>query len=215
MPQPVPAKTRKLVLDQLVNLSLLSQDAIKHKLNQESDVRYLIKQQRENILANAMVRKYLADHPVTDADIKARYSQELAKTNKYEYRARHILVKSKAEAQRIIAQLKHGAHFAALAKKDSIDLQSARVGGELGWFNQTTMVPAFFNAVTQLKKGEITPEPVKTQFGYHVIQLEGVRPYQFPPYAQMKDRIQAVIQQDRIKKMIDQLRSQGKVSVTN
>ena len=213
--QPVSEKTRKLVLDQLVNLSLLSQDAIKHRLDQQPDVRFLIKQQRENILANAVVRQYLSENPVSDADVKARYDQELTKTNKYEYRARHILVKSKAEAERIISELKHGANFAALAKKDSIDVQSARVGGELGWFNQTTMVPAFFDAVTKMKKGEISPEPVKTQFGYHVIQLEDVRPFKFPAYDEMKDRIRAVMQQERLKQLLSQLKSKAKISLTN
>ena len=214
IPQPVPDQTRKLVLDQLVNLTLLSQDAVKHGLNRQPDVSFLIRQQRENVLANAMVRQYLSANPVSDADVKARYAQEAAKTNKFEYRARHILVKSKAEAQRIISQLQHGANFATLAKKDSIDIQSARAGGELGWFNQTSMVPAFFDAVAKLKKGEITPEPVKTQFGYHVIQLEDMRPYKFPPYAEMKDRIRAVMQQERVKDLINKLRTDAKISNT-
>ena len=211
--QPVPDKTRKLILDQLVNLTLLSQDAVKHGLDKQPDVRFLIKQQRENILANAMVHQYLTENPVSYADVKARYDQELAKTNKYEYRARHILVKSKAEAQRIITELQHGANFAALAKKDSIDLQSARVGGELGWFNQTSMVPAFFDAVTKMKKGEITPQPVKTQFGYHVIQLEDVRPFKFPPYDEIKDRIRTLVQQERIKQMLGQLKAKAKIDL--
>lgn len=211
--QPVSDQARKLILNQMINLMLLSQDALKQKLDQRPDVSFLIEQQRENILARAMVRQYLAENPVSDADVKARYNQELAKTNKFEYRARHILVKSKAEAQRIITELQHGANFAALAKKDSIDLQSARVGGELGWFNQTSMIPAFFDAVTKMKKGEISTEPVKTQYGYHVVQLEDVRPYNFPPYDNMKDRIRALVQQDRIKQLIDQIKSKAKVNL--
>ncbi|MHB8346374.1 MAG: peptidylprolyl isomerase [Acidiferrobacterales bacterium] len=215
VPQPATDQSKKLVMDQLINLTLLSQDAVKHGLEKQPDVRFLIKQQRENILANAMVRQYLTENPVSDADVKARYNEELAKTNKYEYRARHILVKSKAEAQRIITELQHGANFAALAKKDSIDLQSARLGGELGWFNQTSMVPAFFDAVATMKKGEISPQPVKTQFGYHVIQLEDVRPFKFPAYDEIEDRIRTLVQQERVKKMLDQLKAKAKIKIAS
>ncbi len=211
--QPVSDQEKKAILQQMVNLTLLSQDALRHKLDEQPDVHFLIKTQRENILARAMIREYLKDHPISDDEVKQRYNDELAKTNKNEYRARHILVKTKEEAQDIIKQLQHGADFKTLAKERSIDAQSAKLGGELGWFNQSSMIPDFFNAVTQLKKGEISPEPVKTQYGYHVIQLEDTRPFKFPPYAEVQARIRQLLQQERIDKMVQELKSKGKIDI--
>lgn len=213
--QPVSDQEKKAVLDQMVNLTLLSQDALQHKLDQRPDVHFLIKTQRENILARAMIREYLKDHPISDQEVKQRYDQELAKTNKNEYRARHILVKSEAEAQDIIKQLQHGANFATLAKEKSIDTQSGKMGGELGWFNQSSMVPDFFDAVAKMKKGEISKEPVKTQYGYHVIQLEDTRPFKFPPYDDVKARIRQLVQQERIDQMVSALKAKGKINISN
>ena len=212
-PIPDKDKEKKLVLDEMVNRVLLVQNAVKSKVDEEADVHFQIKRQRENVLARAMVRKFLKDTPITDDDVKARYTQEIEKTHKNEYRARHILTETEAEARDIVAQLNKGASFTELAKKKSIDVRSGKEGGDLGWFNQGAMVPEFFDAVVALKKGETGKEPVKSDFGWHVIKLEDSRPLKIPPFDQIKPNIRQLVQQEKIDAMVKDLKDKAKVKI--
>jgi len=211
-PIPDKDKERKVVLDEMVNRVLLVQSAVDHKIDQEPDVYFQLKRQRENILARAMLRQYLKDNPITDAEVRKRYDEVAAKAYKDEFRARHILVRTEEEAREIIAELNKGGNFAAIAKKKSIDVRSGKQGGELGWFSQEVIVPDFFNAVTKLKKGEITKDPVKTDFGWHVIQLEDIRPHKMLPFDEMKGEIRQLIQQERVDALVKSLKDKGKVT---
>jgi peptidyl-prolyl cis-trans isomerase C len=212
-PIPDKDKEKKVVLDEMINRVLLVQNAVKNKLGEEPDVYFQIKRQRENVLARAMIRKYLKDTQISDEDVKARYTQEIEKTHKSEYRARHILTETEAEAREIIAQLNKGASFTELAKKKSIDVRSGKEGGDLGWFNQGAMVPEFFDAVMALKKGQTTKDPVKTDFGWHVIKAEDSRPLKIPPFDQIKPNIRQLVQQEKIDAMVKELKDKGKVKI--
>ena len=117
-----------------------------------------------------LFQKYIKAHPVTDADAKAEYDKIKAEQSGIEYHARHILVDSEDEAKKLIAQIKAGAKFEDLAKKNSKDTGSAENGGDLDWAKPATYVPEFSTALQGLKKGEMTDTPVKTQFGYHIIR---------------------------------------------
>lgn len=211
-PIPDKARERKVVLEEMVNRLLLAQGATEQKLDQEPDVFFQIKRFRENILARAMIRKQLTDLPISEEELRKRYAQEVEKTNKTEYRARHILVRSEEEAREVIAKLKAGANFATLAKEKSIDVRSAREGGDLGWFNQGMMVAEFFDAASKMKKGELSVDPVKTEFGWHVIRLEENRPFKIPPFEQIKNNVHQLVQQERIDALVQQLKNRGKVS---
>lgn len=210
-PLPDKERERKIVLDEMVNRLLLTQGAIEQKLDQEPDVYFQIKRFRENTLARALIRKQLKDLPVTDNDLRQRYTQEVEKTHKTEYRARHILMRTEEEAREAIKQLKGGANFAKLAKDKSIDVRSAREGGDLGWFNQGMMVAEFFDAVTKMKKGELGADPVKSEFGWHVIRLEDSRPFKIPPFEQIRNNVQQLIQQERIDALVQQYKNRGKI----
>lgn len=203
-------KEREVVLDEMINRVLLTQEAKKRKLEQELDVYFQLKRQEENTLVRAMLRQYLRDNPISDEEIKARFDKEMEQTHKTEYRARHILVKTEGEARDIIAKLRSGAKFADLAKKHSGDLRSSKDGGDLGWFNQGSMVPEFFNAVSGIGKGELS-EPVKTEFGWHVIQLEDSRPWQTPPFEEVKANIRQLVQQERVEAMVQELKTKAKI----
>lgn len=176
---------RYQVTQQLVQVALAAQAAKKQGLAKGPDARAQLALQRNLLLANQAVEHYMATAQVPEATLKQKY-QEMAKAQSgEEYKARHILVKTKAEANKIIAQLNKGADFAALAKKDSTG-PSASSGGELGWFKPGQMVPAFSDAVEKLKPGEYTKTPVKTRFGWHVILLEKKRTASPPSYTSMK-----------------------------
>jgi peptidyl-prolyl cis-trans isomerase C len=214
-PIPDKDKERKVVLDEMVNRVLLVHSAVEQKADQELDVYFQVKRQRENVLARAMLRKYLKDNPIADEEVQKRFEQEMEKANKNEYRARHILVRTDEEAKEIIAQLKKGANFNDLAKKKSIDVRSGKQGGDLSWFNQDVIVPEFFSAVTKMKKGEISQEPVKSDFGFHVIKFEDSRPRKMPTFDQAKGNIRQMVQQERVDALVKSLKDKGKVKVND
>ena len=146
--------------------------------------------------------------------MKAEYERIKATITGNEYKARHILVEKEADARDIIARLKKepGA-FAKLAAEKSKDAGSKAQGGELGWFDTSRMVPEFGAAVSKLEKGKFTQEPVKTQFGYHVILLEDVKPIVAPPLEEVKPRLTQQLQQQNVKKQLDALKAGAKIEI--
>ena len=148
---------------------------------------------------------------LTDKDIKAKYD-ELTKGIKpeKEVRARHILLKTEDEAKAVITELGGGADFAELAKKKSTGPSGPR-GGDLGFFGQGRMVPAFDKAVFALKPGEVSKTPVKTQFGWHVIKVEETRDKPLPAFDQVKDQVRTAMQGERLQKSLEDLRSKAKI----
>ena len=127
-----------------------------------------------------------------------------------EYRARHILVEKEDEAKTLIAQLKAGGKFDELAKKHSKDPGSGEKGGDLDFAKPDSYVPEFGKAMAALKKGEITQEPVKTQFGYHIIRLDDTREAAFPGYDEVKGQIKQRLEQVKLQQYQDELRKAAK-----
>jgi peptidyl-prolyl cis-trans isomerase C len=217
-PVPDKDKERKIALDEMIEKSLLAQHAVESKLDQDPEVMTLIKRVREEILVQGLKRKLLRDNPVTDEDVKKRFETEVANTHKTEYKVRHILVKEESEAKEILAKLQKGASFEKLAKEKSIDTQSGKTGGELGWVNQGMVVPEFFNAVMPMKKGAVSAAPVKSDFGWHVIKVEDTRPLKVPTYEQfMADQraranIYRKMQDEKIGTLLKDLRTKAKIT---
>jgi len=129
-----------------------------------------------------------------------------------EYQAHHILVKTEAEAKKLIAELgSKKAKFEDLAKKYSKDPGSAKNGGALDWSDRRAFVPEFSDALAGLKKGEITKTPVKTQFGYHIIRLDDTRTPKLPPLDAVRSEIVKQLQQQRIRDAITAARADAKI----
>ncbi len=195
---------RTQALDNLVRAELIAQEAVKEGLNKQADTAHLMKMERLNILEQALSQKYLAGKQPTDDELKAEYDAEVAKLPKLEYHARHILVATEPFADKIIQRLKAGEKFEDLAKADSMD-SSKTNGGDLGWFSLDHMVKPFADAVSNLKVGEYTTQPVQTQYGWHVIQLLGTRPVSPPPFDQVKQRLVQVVEAKKFKAYTDGL----------
>ena len=218
-PIPDKDKEKKVVLDEMIEKTLLAQHAVSNKLDQEPEVSSLMKRVREEILGQAVKRKLLRDNPVTDDDVKKRFEQEVENTHKTEYKVRHILVKEEAEARDILAQLGKGAKFDKLARDKSVDTQSGKNGGELGWINQGMVVPEFFNAVMAMKKGAVSAEPVKSDFGWHIIKVEDTRPLKIPTFEQfMSDQraranLYRKMQDDKVGNLVKDLKDKAKITV--
>lgn len=163
------------------------------------------------MLATTLFQNYAKSKTPTDADLKAEYDRQIASMPKVEYHAAHILVKDEAAAKEALAQLAKGAKFEDVAKKMSVDPGSKDMGGDLSWFTPDKMVPEFSAAVATLKKGEVSKEPVKSQFGFHIIKLIDTRELTPPAFDQVKDRLGPMIQQHQVRDYIDSLKKSAKI----
>src|SRR5215831_19346838 len=173
--QPDSEQTRRMIMDNLITQEVVAQEADRKGVAKSADVRAQLDLMRQQVLVQALIQDYLKAHPVKDADMQAEYDRMKAARGDKEYKARHILVDKDTEANEIIAQLKKGAKFEDLAKQ-SKDPGSKDKGGDLDWNPPSTFVKPFADALTKLEKGKYTETPVQTQFGWHVIQLDDVRP---------------------------------------
>jgi peptidyl-prolyl cis-trans isomerase C len=200
---------REMIKKDLVGREVLIQQADKENIGARADVKAAIDNARQSIIINAMLADYVKKNPVKDADIKAEYDRYKSQVGDKEYHARHILVNTEDEAKAIIAKLKGGAKFEELAKqsKDS----SANNGGDLDWASPASYVPEFSKAMVGLQKGAITETPVKTQYGYHVIKLEDVRPAKIPPLEEVKGQIAEALQQRQLAQFRESLLKKAKI----
>jgi peptidyl-prolyl cis-trans isomerase C len=204
---------RNAIINELVGSELALQEAQKQGIDKTQD--YIMNSELSNrkILVNMFLQDFMKKNPVTEADTKAAYEQYKKELGDKEYNARHILVKTEAEAKDVIAQIKKGDDFAKIAKDKSLDPGSKDKGGDLGWFSPAGMVKPFSDAVTALKKGDVTTAPVQTQFGWHVIKLVDTRATQVPPYDKVKDGLERTLQQRKVEKMMLDLKAKSKIDV--
>jgi peptidyl-prolyl cis-trans isomerase C len=212
--QELTADQKNQVLDDMINTQLISAQAVKDGLEKDSDVQARLDIVRLRILADAQVQQYLKTHQPTDAELHAEFESQAATTDMTEYHARHILVakENKELAVQLIKKIKGGAKFEDLAKAQSIDTGSKNNGGDLGWFTTSRMVKPFADAVKALKKGEITAEPVETQYGWHVIELEDTRPASFD--GTNKQLLVNPIMQKKLHDYIESLKKDAKIEKT-
>ncbi len=208
--QPKTPDLERQVKEELVFREILVQEAQRRHLDTTEDYKLQLDLQKQNILIRALFEDYNKTNPVTDAELKAEYDKLRGQAGEKEYHARHILVEKEDEAKAIIAQLKGGANFAELAKKSSKDAGSAQNGGDLDWSAPSSYVPEFAQAMSKLEKGKTTDTPVKTQFGWHVIQLEDIRDVQFPALEEVKAQLQQRMQQQKLSKFREDLKTKAR-----
>lgn len=212
--QPDSPEARKGIIEKLVMQTLAADEAIKKGLDKSPEITAQIDLIRQSILANAYVQDLIKNSTASDDMLKAEYEKIKATITGTEYKARHILVEKEADAKDIIAKLKRDPGlFGKLAMEKSKDAGSKARGGELGWFDLSRMVPEFGSAVSKLEKGAITQEPVKTQFGYHAIQLEDTRPIEAPPFEEVKPQLAQHLQQQNVQKQMEDLKAKAKIEI--
>jgi peptidyl-prolyl cis-trans isomerase C len=208
------AEQRAQALDTLVRAEVVAQQGEKDGLDKQSDTVSSLALARLQIMEQAVMANYLKDRKATDAELKAEYDTQVAALPKMEYRARHVLVKTKEEADKIIAQLAKGAKFETLAAAQSLDNGSKVNGGDLGWFSPAHMVKPFADAVAALKKGAVTPAPVQTEYGWHVIRLDDTRETSPPAFDTVKDKLGQIVESKKFKAYSDGLLAAAKVVKT-
>jgi peptidyl-prolyl cis-trans isomerase C len=209
--RPVGPELNEQLKEEVIAREVFMQEAQKRGLDATDDYRNQMDLARQTVLIRELFADYQKKNPVSDAEIKSEYDKFIASNSGKEYRARHILVETEPEARKIIADLKKGSKFDELAKKQSKDPGSGAQGGDLDWGNANSYVPEFSQALVKLNKGQLTQEPVKTQFGYHVIRLDDVRDAQLPKLDDVKPQIAQQLQQQKLAKFQQDLRGSAKV----
>jgi len=209
--RPDTPEMRDSIKQELINREIVAQEALKKGLDKRAEVATQIDLQRQAVLINAYLQDYLKAHPVNDDEVKKEYERVKASAGAREYKVRHVLVETEDEAKQIIAQLKKGASFEKLAGEKSKDQGSKGRGGDLDWATPARYVPAFGEAITKLKKGQLTDAPVQTQFGWHVIRVDDERPSKFPPFEEVKPKIEQQLRQQTVNKAFTDLRAKAKI----
>jgi peptidyl-prolyl cis-trans isomerase C len=204
-------QTRAMVREELVNREVIAQEAAKSGIAKTAEVQSQLDLARQEIIVGAYVRDWVRKHPISDADIQKEYDKARSQTGDKEYKPRHILLETEDQAKDMIAQLKKGAKFDELATKNSKDTGTKERGGDLDWNVPGVFDKQFSDAMVKLEKGKFTEAPVQTRFGFHVIQLDDVRPVKFPALADVKPRIQQQLVQAKIEELVRGLRAKAKV----
>ena len=201
---------RELALDNLIRARLVGAQAVKEGLDKSGDSAALLELSRLNVLQQAVSDRYLKDRKPTEQELRAEYETQIADMPRQEYHARHILVATEPFAEKIVARLDKGEKFDALAKQESMDSSKSN-GGDLGWFTPDRMVAEFSGAVMALKAGEYTHKPIQTQYGWHVIQLLDTRELTPPPFDQVRQRLEQVVQNKKFRSYSDELMHNAKI----
>ncbi len=209
--QPATPDRDQAIKEELVSREVLAQAAQKRGLDKNSEVQAQMDMAKQAVLVRALFENEIKAHPVSDADLEKQYEQFKGSMGTNEYKVRHILVDKEDEAKAIIDQLNKGADFAKLAKEKSKDPGSKDNGGDLDWGPAARYVKPFADAVQSQPKGKVSQAPVKTDFGYHVILVDDVRPLKVPTFAEIKDQFRQRAQQQQIQKLVMELRQKAKI----
>jgi peptidyl-prolyl cis-trans isomerase C len=208
------APTQQDLIEELIKRELVIQDAEKQGLDKTPNFTARYNAIRGNLLANLATQEYLKKNKLTDAQLKQRYEEEMAKlTLPNEFKVRHILLEDEATATSMIAQLDEGKDFSELAKANSTDTGSAKNGGDIGWVRAGQVVEKFAAVLDTLEKGKYSKQPVETEFGWHVVMLDDKRPLQAPPFESLKSRIAALVQDEQVAKYLTDLREAAKIEI--
>jgi peptidyl-prolyl cis-trans isomerase C len=204
-----------MLLDQMIDGRALIAEARKSGLDKDPTVQRQVAAAEDRALQTAVLSKEVGPS-VTDEAVHARYEQDVVgKPGEDEVHAKHILVSSEAEAKKIIAQLKGGADFATLAKQNSKDPSGAQQGGDLGFFKKDEMVPEFATAAFALQPGQVSPDPVHSQFGWHVILLVERRRAEPPSFDKARDELRQKMIQEGVQKVVAKARAAASVEKFN
>ena len=203
-------QVRKLVLDRLINIEIVVQEADRKGLTRTAEVQTQLELARQQLIFQTFLQDHFKSRPIKDEAARAEYERVKSQRGDKEYKARHILVEKDGEAKDIIEQLKKGAKFEDLAKA-SKDIGSKEKGGELEWEIPTNYAKPFADALVKLEKGKTTEAPVQSQFGWHVIRLDDTRPIAMPPFDDVKQQIYGMLQEQEVQRMIKELRAKAKV----
>lgn len=212
---------KKSYLERLIIKKLLMREAAKSDIENEKEFQARLVDIKEQLIIESLLKKKLnADAKLTDEELKKYYEANKEKFKKEkEINTRHILVKTEEEAKQIKEKLQSGEDFAELAKKYSIDPNAKATGGEVGFHPKGTVLPEYEEAAFKLTKVGQVSSIVKSQFGYHIIRLDGAKPPAYVPFDEVKDFIKQQLVQEKqkefVEKYIDDLKKAAKIKIND
>ncbi|MEL0107017.1 MAG: peptidylprolyl isomerase [Rhodospirillaceae bacterium] len=211
--QALPAHTLyPALMNQVINSVLIAGEARRKNLHKDDTMKRRLKRISDQILERAFLVKYIEDN-LTEKALKARYQKMVEDTkNQSEVHARHILVKTEKKAHEIIKKLRNGENFEQLAKTHSTGPSGAN-GGDLGYFRKGQMLPAFSKAAFAMKKGKFSKRPVQTQYGWHVIKVEGRRTAKPPAIEEVREQLVSDLSSELGSNLVKQLRKDAKIDI--
>ena len=210
-----PEQRRAAALSSIIEIRLMAAQAVEKGLDKDADFQRRLAFLDQRALHGELVEKEVAGK-ITDDEIRARYDKEIAAQKPVnEVHARHILVKTKEEADAIIKKLDGGDDFQKLANENTTDPSGKTSGGDLGFFGPGQMVPEFEKAALALEIGAYTKAPVQTQFGWHVIKVEDKRSQQPPAFDAVKDQVRSLLIREKYIELVKQVRTAGKIEITD
>lgn len=202
-------EVRNAVKEELNTRELLAREAKKVGLQNTPDVKTQMDLASQTVLVRAYVTDWVKKNPVPEAELKKEYDTIKSQIGDKEYKVRHILVEKEDDAKAIITELQKGAKFDELAKSRSKDPGSKDKGGDLDWNAPANFVKPFGDAMKSTPKGKFTAQPVQTQFGWHVIEVEDVRDAKVPGYDEVKPQLQQRLQAQWLDKYFKDLRAKN------
>ena len=208
--RPITPDVEAQIKEEVIAREIFMQEAQKRGLDATPEYKTQIELARQTILIRELFAEFQKTSAVSDADVQAEYDKFVAANGGKEYRARHILVETQAQADAILASLKKGGKFEDIAKKQSTDPGSGANGGDLDWAAAGNYVKEFSDAMVALNKGQLSA-PVKSQFGFHIIRLDDVREAQLPKIDEVKPQIVQQMTQQRMANFQQELRAKAKV----
>ena len=211
---------RQATLNRLIFRQAALQEVDKMGLLKDKSNAFKVQIAPQNTEIELWFATYFKDHPITDADLKTLYEQQVAASkdpkNAYQYQVSQIVVPTQEEATKIIEQLsKKGSSFESIAKEKSTDKESGQRGGLIGWLLISQAAPPIGEAVQGLSKGQMTQKPVLTRFGWHIIKVDDIKPVTIASFEQSKGNLAQAAVQQRRQEAIDSLLKSAKVERAN
>jgi peptidyl-prolyl cis-trans isomerase C len=206
----LPPQVFEQLVDRAITDRAIVQAARAARLDQDPEVRRRLQLAENAELRDTLLRREVLPR-VTDETLRARYERDAAnRPAEEEVRARHILVPNEADARAILAEIQRGASFEEVARRRSTD-PAARNGGDLGFFRRGDMVPEFAAAAFALQPGQVSPNPVRTQFGWHVIKVEERRSSRGPSFEDSKDTLRQTMIEEEVQAAVQRIRSGARI----
>jgi len=206
-------KGRAEVIDRLVSLQVLANEAERNGLDQERRIAAELEMIRTQVLARWMTERFAEENPPTEAELRATYELSLPTLRRTEYKTRHILVDTDTLASDLIAQISEGADFAELAIEHSTDAATAPEGGDLGWNSADAWIQPFAEAVEAATPGVLIDQPIETQYGWHVILVEDKSEQEAPGLESVRQDMIVATEQQKLNDYVEQLQDAAEVTV--
>lgn len=207
------ADERAAMIDRLVNMQLLTTEARNQGIDMERRIAAELELQRMQILARHMASRFAEENPPTEFELREAYEQNLDQLRQTRYQTRHILVDDEELARELIEEIQDGEDFASLAQEHSTD-GSADEGGDLGWMSADGVVQPFGDAMRAATPGQVVPDPVETQYGWHVLLIEEVEENAAPGLDAVREDLIVAVETLKLAQYLEQLRENQGVTIT-